>query len=97
MNLPRVQHNLTCSRAVPSAEDASARSSLFQQLQSLTDLLLEGYVAQLESTMQAEGEDSLVYADLEQKYTQERAALISPFCEWNSPLVTLSTKRFSHG
>ncbi|XP_071497608.1 nuclear pore complex protein Nup133-like [Diadema antillarum] len=76
------QHNLTVSRAVGCAEDAQSRSGLFRQLQALTDLLLEGYVAQLESTMLAEGEDSLAYAELEQRYTQERSAFIHPFLEF---------------
>eukprot|EP00057_Strongylocentrotus_purpuratus_P019054 XP_011673528.1 PREDICTED: nuclear pore complex protein Nup133 [Strongylocentrotus purpuratus] len=75
------QHNLTVGRAVANAEDAQSRSGLFQQLQSITDLLLEGYIAQLESSMQADGEDSVQYAELEQRYTQERTTLISPFLE----------------
>lgn len=76
-----MQHNLTVGRAVANAEDAQSRSGLFQQLQSITDLLLEGYIAQLESSMQADGEDSVQYAELEQRYTQERTTLISPFCK----------------
>ncbi|XP_063957430.1 nuclear pore complex protein Nup133-like [Lytechinus pictus] len=75
------QHNLTVGRAIANAEDAQSRSSLFQQLQGITDLLLNGYIAQLESSNQAEGEDSLLFAELEQRYTQERTALISPFLE----------------
>nr|XP_054759489.1 nuclear pore complex protein Nup133-like [Lytechinus pictus] len=75
------QHNLTVGRAIANAEDAQSRSSLFQQLQGITDLLLNGYIAQLESSNKAEGEDSLLFAELEQRYTQERTALISPFLE----------------
>ncbi|KAJ8045237.1 hypothetical protein HOLleu_08201 [Holothuria leucospilota] len=73
------QHNLTIQHGVSNAEDVVAKSNLFHQLFILTELQLEGYVAQLESIRDCLSDASLEYGELEQKYIQERSALISPF------------------
>ncbi|XP_071834119.1 nuclear pore complex protein Nup133-like [Apostichopus japonicus] len=81
-NLISQQHNLTIQHGVKNAEDGVTSSNLCQQLFSLTELQLDGYCAQLESIRDCIGEEALEYGDLEQKYMQERSALVTPFVKF---------------
>ncbi|XP_022083153.1 nuclear pore complex protein Nup133-like isoform X2 [Acanthaster planci] len=75
------QHRITLEQGIPNSEDVQSRGALYQQVMELTDLILEGYVTQLESVGLSSGKDSVEYEELEQKYHQERHALIMPLLE----------------
>ncbi|XP_038072152.1 nuclear pore complex protein Nup133-like [Patiria miniata] len=75
------QHRVTIEQGIPNGEDIQSRGALYQQIMELTDLILEGYVTQLESIGLGSGEDSSQYEELEQKYQQERHVLIMPLLE----------------
>ena len=69
---------MTIERGIPNSEDIQSRGALYQQIMELTDLILEGYVTQLDSISLSSGEENAQYEELEQKYHQERSALIKP-------------------
>ena len=59
--------------------DSELRGSLNEQLITLLDAYLGGYVAQLTSMSQAGQQER--YNFLEMEYTQKRSELLTPFCE----------------
>ena len=69
---------MTIERGIPNSKDIQSRGTLYQQVMELTDLILEGYVTQLESIRLSAGEDNSQYEELEQRYHQERFSLIKP-------------------
>ncbi|XP_033628946.1 nuclear pore complex protein Nup133-like [Asterias rubens] len=75
------QHRVTIERGIPNSEDIQSRGALYQQIMELTDLILEGYVTQLDSISLSSGEENAQYEELEQKYHQERSALIKPLID----------------
>ncbi len=72
---------MTIERGIQNSEDIHSRGALYQQIVELTDLILEGYVTQLSSISLSSGEDNAQYEELEQKYHQERSALIKPLMD----------------
>ena len=78
------QHRLTLEHGIPNAEDLQSRGTLYQQVMELTDLMLDGYVTQLESVRAGSGQESALYQELEHKYLQERRALIMPLSKRGS-------------
>ena len=69
---------LTVGQGLPNAEDVQTRGILFQQLMEMTELVLDGYVTQLESIADSEGQHTNRYMEVEQRYHQERSTLIMP-------------------
>ena len=71
---------LTLESAVPEARDIETKGQLFRQLQALADTVLDGYTCQLASL--SKNPDMTEYVNqIEEKYQQERKALINPFCK----------------
>ncbi|XP_006811533.1 nuclear pore complex protein Nup133-like [Saccoglossus kowalevskii] len=75
------QHSLVLEYGINETEDVQWRGTLFQQLLELTDILLDGYLAQLESVKEKHSEDSDQYSELKHVYEQQRYVLIIPFVE----------------
>lgn len=76
------QYFLTLETALPETRDDETRAQLFQQLLGLADNILDGYTSQLSSL--ADNPDMEEYrAQMEEKYTQDRSRLISPFLEYD--------------
>ena len=73
-----LQHMLTVGQGLPNAEDVQTRGVLYQQLMEMTDLILDGYITQLQSLRESQGQGSSRYMEMEQRYHQERASLIMP-------------------
>ncbi len=72
------QHELILRAVYPHA-DVELRAVLSEQLVTLLDSLLSGYVAQLTSLRRAGQQDR--YVTLENEYTQKRSELLAPLCE----------------
>ncbi|XP_072031616.1 nuclear pore complex protein Nup133-like [Amphiura filiformis] len=75
------QHMLTVGQGLPNAEDVQTRGILFQQLMEMTDLVLDGYVTQLQSIRESEGQECNRYMEVEQRYHQDRSVLIMPLVD----------------
>ncbi len=73
------QHELILRAVYPHA-DVELRAVLSEQLVTLLDSLLSGYVAQLTSLRRAGQQDR--YVTLENEYTQKRSELLTPLCEF---------------
>ncbi|CAH1791718.1 unnamed protein product [Owenia fusiformis] len=69
------QHNTTCSAGLGSSRDAQTEGELFHQLLTLTDVQLDGYLSQVNTTNPLSGD----YPEILAAYESERAKLIAPF------------------
>ncbi|KAI8482592.1 hypothetical protein Bbelb_396590 [Branchiostoma belcheri] len=78
-SLIKKQHEVTVEQGLLEATDVQTRGTFYQQLLELTDLLLDGYICQLESL--GEGQGDLHYMDVKEKYEADRAAFIRPLVE----------------
>ena len=67
------QFQITLEKIIPLAEDASVRNVLFQQLVDLTDFILNGYKAQLESIPSQDRK-----LTVQKEFEKDRATLILP-------------------
>jgi hypothetical protein len=80
-----LQYETTINHCAPSLQNAQDKVVLFQRLLELTDILLDGYRVQLDSIkpylQKKSARENDRYAELLQKYEQERTALIKPFSE----------------
>ncbi len=72
------QHELILRAVYPHA-DVELRAVLTEQLVTLLDSLLSGYVAQLTSLHRSTQQER--YVTLENEYTQKRSELLAPLCE----------------
>ncbi|XP_043207892.1 nuclear pore complex protein Nup133-like, partial [Amphibalanus amphitrite] len=70
------QYQITLKQALPNTETGATRTSLYQQLLELADLLLSGYTVQLESLRGVER-----YAAVEAEFEKDRYQLIHPLLE----------------
>ncbi|XP_070576445.1 nuclear pore complex protein Nup133-like isoform X2 [Ptychodera flava] len=75
------QHNIILNYGVNQTDDVQWRGNLFQQLLDLTDILLDGYLAQLESIKDRNTDETIHYDEILHNYEQQRYALIIPFVE----------------
>ncbi|KAM6185565.1 nuclear pore complex protein Nup133 [Rhynchocyon petersi] len=69
------QHGLVLKRVYPQA-DSSLRNVLTEQVVSLIDGFLDGYMSQLKSVDKANDQER--YSNLEMEYLQKRSDLLSP-------------------
>ena len=79
-----VQHKLTWQRAVQEAEDGETRAKLFEQLYQLSDVILDGFRAQLDSIKRHYGDTTTRWNDVHERYTSTRGELLEPFSEYTS-------------
>lgn len=77
------QHGITVENALPEVSDSTQRGIIYQQLVELTDAVLDGFRAQLDSIKLSAGE-SVHYMEVLRQYEMERSRLLAPFSE--SPL-----------
>ncbi|XP_028398502.1 nuclear pore complex protein Nup133-like [Dendronephthya gigantea] len=70
------QLDITRDRAFPLAEDQKTKAVLVQQLVHLSDILLDGYVTQLNSLRNLD--DQSKFEETTQKYELDRRRVISP-------------------
>jgi len=74
-----LQVGLSVETGLGEARDEETRDVIFQQVLGLADIVLQGFTDQLASVRGKA--DQTQYADqLSQQYTQQRHALIKPFC-----------------
>ncbi|XP_078592881.1 nuclear pore complex protein Nup133-like [Branchiostoma floridae x Branchiostoma japonicum] len=78
-SLIKKQHEVTVEQGLLEATDVQTRGTFFQQLMELTDLLLDGYICQLESL--GNGDLDQHYMDVKEKYEGDRAAYIRPLVD----------------
>ncbi|KAH3854402.1 hypothetical protein DPMN_096944, partial [Dreissena polymorpha] len=74
------QIQLTHQSGIAECRDVETRSQLFQQVMGLSDVILEGYTAQIASLV--DNPDMAEYrSQLQDQFAQQRRALIAPFLE----------------
>lgn len=76
------QHDIILKMVYPQA-DTSLRNILMEQLVSLIDCFLDGYVSQLKSLDKSSDQER--YDSLEVEYTQKRLGLLSPLRKCTAP------------
>ncbi|XP_031561013.1 nuclear pore complex protein Nup133-like [Actinia tenebrosa] len=74
------QIQITVERGINGTEDQKMRSMLYQHLVSLADILLDGYVVQLES-LRHDASKQDRYDEVNQKYEQDRRTAILPLVQ----------------
>ena len=84
-----MQHKLTWQRAVQEAEDGETRAKLFEQLYQLSDVILDGFRAQLDSIKRHYGDTTTRWNDVHERYTSTRGELLEPFSEYMSTTLAL--------
>ncbi|KAK3749505.1 hypothetical protein QZH41_013473 [Actinostola sp. cb2023] len=76
------QLQITVERGVLGTEDHKVQSTLYQQMVNLADILLDGYLVQLES-IQSVANKKDRYDEVYQKYEQDRRAVILPLVDFH--------------
>ncbi|XP_033106375.1 nuclear pore complex protein Nup133-like [Anneissia japonica] len=75
------QHAITLSKGLPEVSNTQQKRTLFQQLVDIIEIILNGFLAQLNSLKDDVGEDDNQYSQLLHKYQQERYNLIMPLVD----------------
>ncbi|XP_077996932.1 nuclear pore complex protein Nup133-like isoform X2 [Glandiceps talaboti] len=77
------QHGMVLNFGVNGTDDVQQKGTLFQQLLDLTDILLDGYVVQLDSIQDKTGDDddNDYYSEIFHTFEQQRYTLIIPFVD----------------
>lgn len=76
-----LQHTGTVQYALTVTQDNEDTNRLYQLLSQLTDIILEGYSAQLDSLRHIQGGDGPRYREVLTKYETDRHNLIKVFSE----------------
>jgi hypothetical protein len=66
---------------IPEVRDPQSQEKIYQQLASIADIVLDGYVSQLES-LRENASKQQHYNELQRRYEQDRQLLILPMCKY---------------
>lgn len=74
------QFNTTMEMVLPEVRDTEGLEKIYRQLASIADIILDGYVGQLES-LKVKANRQQHYNELQRRYEQDRQQLIMPLME----------------
>lgn len=74
---------MTVEMVLPEVRDTEGLEKIYRQLASIADIILGGYVGQLES-LKAKANRQQHYNELQRRYEQERKLLILPLSEFEN-------------
>lgn len=66
---------------LPEVRDTEGLEKIYRQLASIADIILDGYVGQLES-LKVKANQQQHYNELQRRYEQDRQQLIMPLSEF---------------